>query len=80
MIVDLVMPQIKGTEIINQIHRMRPRTKCMLMTANTYLVNEIHPAKKVITKPWDVYELKEIIRQSVNLNEGENGYKKHYLC
>ena len=69
VIVDYAMPQINGTEVIDQIHRMQPRTKCMLMTANTYLINEIHSEKNVIAKPWNVYELKEIIRQSVNLDE-----------
>lgn len=80
VIVELVMPQIKGTEVISEINKFQPFTKCMLMTGNIYLIKEKHSEEKVIAKPWNVCELKEIVRQSVNLFEGKNGNKKHHLC
>ena len=69
VIVDLIMPQIKGNDVIKEIHRIQPWTECMLMTVNTYLVDEVHSARKVIEKPWNVIELKETVKQSILLSE-----------
>ena len=80
VIVDLVMPDIKGTEIINQIKKEKPWTECMIMTANPYLVERAYSDKKIIVKPWNIFELREVVRQAVQFYEERNMIRREYSC
>jgi DNA-binding NtrC family response regulator len=71
VIIDQMILIFFGTDIIYEIKKINPKTEIIIMASNPYTVREQNIEYEVIIKPWDIYELKEIVRRKVELyNKG----------
>jgi PAS domain S-box-containing protein len=71
VISDYLMPQIKGDELLKQIHRISPKTVKIMLTGQADLeavANTIKYAKlyRYISKPWQSEDLKLTVTEAVN--------------
>ncbi|MEG4497282.1 PAS domain S-box protein [Microcoleus sp. F10-C6] len=71
VISDYLMPNIKGDELLKQIHRILPKTIKIMLTGQADLeavANTIKYAKlyRYISKPWQSEDLKLTVKEAVN--------------
>jgi PAS domain S-box-containing protein len=71
VISDYLMPNIKGDELLKQIHRISPKTIKIMLTGQADLeavANTIKHAKlyRYIAKPWQSEDLKLTIKEALN--------------
>jgi PAS domain S-box-containing protein len=71
VISDYLMPNIKGDELLKQIHRISPKTIKIMLTGQADLeavANTIKYAKlyRYISKPWQSEDLKLTLKEAVN--------------
>ncbi|MEG4105436.1 PAS domain S-box protein [Microcoleus sp. S13_C5] len=71
VISDYLMPNIKGDELLKQIHRMSPKTIKIMLTGQADLeavANTIKYAKlyRYISKPWQSEDLKLTVKEAIN--------------
>ena len=71
VISDYLMPNIKGDELLKQIHRISPKTIKIMLTGQADLeavANTIKYAKlyRYISKPWQSEDLKLTVKEAVN--------------
>ena len=68
---DYIMPDIKGDELLGQIHRLSPQTLTIMLTGQADLTavgNAIKSAKlyRYIPKPWHTEDLKITVLEAVH--------------
>lgn len=61
---DLVMPEMRGTELVREITRVSPATCCLLMTGGVDLV-EVPPDVPVLRKPFSQRHLVSSVELAV---------------
>ncbi|MEZ2229133.1 PAS domain S-box protein [Microcoleus sp.] len=71
VISDYLMPNIKGDELLKQIHRISPKTIKIMLTGQADLeavANTIKHAKlyRYIAKPWQSEDLKLTVKEAIN--------------
>ena len=71
IISDHIMPDIKGDELLKQVHLISPETIKIMLTGQADLeaiANAINYAKlyRYITKPWQAEDLKLTVKQAIN--------------
>jgi PAS domain S-box-containing protein len=71
VISDYLMPNIKGDELLKQIHRISPKTIKIMLTGQADLeavANTIKHAKlyRYIAKPWQSEDLKLTLKEAIN--------------
>ncbi|MEG5047359.1 PAS domain S-box protein [Microcoleus sp. B4-C1] len=71
VISDYLMPNIKGDELLKQIHRILPKTIKIMLTGQADLeavANTIKYAKlyRYISKPWQSEDLKLTVKEAIN--------------
>jgi PAS domain S-box-containing protein len=71
VISDYLMPNIKGDELLKQIHRISPKTIKIMLTGQADLeavANTIKYAKlyRYISKPWQSEDLKLTVKEAIN--------------
>ncbi|MEG5053365.1 MULTISPECIES: PAS domain S-box protein [unclassified Microcoleus] len=71
VICDYLMPNIKGDELLKQIHRISPKTIKIMLTGQADLeavANTIKYAKlyRYISKPWQSEDLKLTVKEAIN--------------
>ncbi|MEG4324302.1 PAS domain S-box protein [Microcoleus sp. herbarium5] len=71
VISDYLMPNIKGDELLKQIHRMSPKTIKIMLTGQADLeavANTIKYAKlyRYISKPWQSEDLRLTVKEAIN--------------
>lgn len=71
VISDYLMPNIKGDELLKQIHRISPKTIKIMLTGQADLeavANSIKHAKlyRYIAKPWQPEDLKLTVKEAIN--------------
>ena len=71
VISDYLMPNIKGDELLKQIHQISPKTIKIMLTGQADLeavANTIKYAKlyRYISKPWQSEDLKLTVKEAVN--------------
>ncbi|TAF30454.1 MAG: response regulator, partial [Oscillatoriales cyanobacterium] len=71
VISDYLMPNIKGDELLKQIHRISPKTIKIMLTGQADLeavANTIKYAKlyRYIAKPWQSEDLKLTVKEAIN--------------
>ena len=71
VVADQVMPEMEGAYLLHQIKRKWPKTECMLMTAFPDMIEAQKTDNRIIEKPWDISELKRLIRTAVEHYEEE---------
>jgi DNA-binding NtrC family response regulator len=70
VVADQVMPEMEGTSLLDRIKKRWPGTECIIMTAHDNLIDDLKKiTDRVITKPWDVGELRSIIKKAVSIYE-----------
>ena len=64
---DLMMPEMNGLDLVRKLRELRPETECVVMTAFASVDSAIEALKlgaaDYITKPFNLEELKIIVRQ-----------------
>ena len=72
-IVDVMMPDLNGIELIAKLKKLNPKLKIILLTgfASKMLVTEAmrKGADKVIEKPFDIKETRELIKKLLKPKE-----------
>ncbi len=67
MLLDLIMPGMKGTDVLSEIKKISPKTKVIVITAFATIDSAIevikNGASEYVSKPFDVDELLTIIRR-----------------
>ena len=72
VIIDQLVPILFGTDLIYEIKNINPKTEIIIMTLNLYATREKILKCEMIIKPWDIDELKEIVRRKVeSYNRGK---------
>ena len=72
VIIDQMLPIFFGTDLIYEIKNINPKTEIIIMTLNLYATREKILKCEMIIKPWDIDELKEIVRRKVeSYNRGK---------
>ena len=66
VIIDQMLPIFFGTDLIYEIKNINPKTEIIIMTSNPYAVREKNLECEMIIKPWDIEELKEIVKRKVD--------------
>ena len=71
IISDHIMPDMKGDELLKQVHLILPKTIKIMLTGQADLeaiANAINYAKlyRYITKPWQAEDLKLTVKQAIN--------------
>jgi adenylate cyclase len=71
IISDHIMPDIKGDELLKQVHLVSPKTIKIMLTGQAdieAIANAINYAKlyRYITKPWQAEDLKLTVKQAIN--------------
>jgi signal transduction histidine kinase len=71
IICDYIMPDIKGDELLKQIHQRLPKTLKVMLTGQasiTAVANAIQHAKlyRYIAKPWEDEDLKLTVSEAIN--------------
>ena len=71
---DQLMPEMGGDEFLEEVWRHSPLTGRLLLTGYPERIEEIPRSRrcllKVMTKPWDDYQLKRTIRNLLREREG----------
>ena len=65
VIIDQLVPILFGTDLIYEIKNINPKTEIIIMASNPYTARENNLEYEMIIKPWDIDELKEIVRIKV---------------
>jgi signal transduction histidine kinase len=70
VIVDYIMPGIKGDELLQRIHRLSPKTLKIMLTGQVDIIgitNAINQANlyRYIPKPWEADDLKLTIQEAI---------------
>jgi DNA-binding NtrC family response regulator len=76
VIADQRMPSISGLELLELVKVCSPRTIRVMLTGQSDLtgvmkLNKIDAIEHLIRKPWDVEELKGIIRELLSRRDGQ---------
>ena len=71
IISDHIMPEMKGDELLKQVHLLSPKTIKIMLTGQADLEaigNAINSAKlyRYLTKPWQAEDLKLTVKQAIN--------------
>jgi DNA-binding NtrC family response regulator len=73
--IDIVLPDIDGTELLNKIHEARPEMKKIMITGNATLDNAIvslnHGADGYLTKPIVASEMLFLLNRKLREQEDE---------
>jgi PAS domain S-box-containing protein len=75
VITDQNMPQIKGTELIDQLRRIKSETKVILMSGNVSPLHEVDDNTRFMAKPFKVDNLKNVLA-ALGINDGEKIHGK----
>jgi len=77
-LVDINLPDIKGTELLGKLRRLQPRMVKIIVTGNPSIENAVKALNEksdgFITKPFDPQELLDMIRKLIA--EKKNEYLK----
>ena len=89
-LVDINLPDVKGTELLHELKRMQPRMVKIIVTGEPSIENAVkalyEKADGFITKPFDPQELLDTVRKLIGekqneylwmLTEAENAKKKN---
>lgn len=71
-IADYIMPDLKGDEVLKQIHQRSPKTITIMLTGQASLegvTNAINSAKlyRYVAKPWQAEELNLIVKEGLKI-------------
>lgn len=74
VVADQIMPEIEGLKLLQAVKDKCPATVCIIMTAHADLkiaINAMNQGNifRFIFKPWDIIELKTVIKNAVDLYE-----------
>jgi len=77
VITDQRMPGMKGTELIGEIRRRAPLTRCAILTG-VHALSVIREgtqagASSILFKPWDDRALRHAVRRLLGLSFGDRG-------
>jgi adenylate cyclase len=72
VIADYIMPDLKGDEVLKQIHQRSPKTITIMLTGQASLegiTNAINSAKlyRYIAKPWQAEELNSTVKEGLKI-------------
>ena len=77
---DLMMPEMNGLEMVRKLRELRPEMECVVMTAYASVDSAIEALKlgaaDYITKPFNLEELKIIVRQLLSRRRMEEENKR----
>jgi putative two-component system response regulator len=82
VISDYLMPQLKGDELLIEIHNKKPKTKKVLLTGQASLdgvakaINEAN-LYRYISKPWDKHDLLLTLQEALKSYHHEKEIEKH---
>lgn len=77
ILLDLMMPRVNGLQVLRflETERNAPKPWVIVMTANTHIASEAEGAKplfRVLSKPFDIRQLIEHVRECVTLERAES--------
>ena len=78
VLADYLMPQMTGNELLNRIRVLHPDTLRLSLTGNANLHNAMEAINegeiyRYMTKPWHDEDLKQVIRQALELKHAKEG-------
>lgn len=80
VLLDLMMPGISGMDVLNEIRKIKPKTKIIMITAFATIENAVNAIKKgasdYISKPFKIDELITTVRRVLEEAKFENSLKK----
>jgi len=75
VVVDLKMPGLDGTEIVDRIRKQHPRTGVLMITGHGsghgQLEQTVHQGHRILLKPFAFDKLVQLIREAADEKEGE---------
>lgn len=77
ILLDLMMPRVDGLQVLRflETERNAPKPWVIVMTANTHIASAAEGAKplfRVLSKPFDIRQLIEHVRECVTLERAES--------
>jgi len=80
VLLDLMMPGMSGMDVLNEIRKIKPKTKIIMITAFATIENAVNAIKKgasdYISKPFKIDELITTVRRVLEEAKFENSLKK----
>ncbi|MDY6782992.1 MAG: PAS domain S-box protein [Cyanobacteriota bacterium] len=81
VITDYMMPDLKGDEVLKKIHNISPKTLTIMLSGQATLngvTNAVNRASlyRYLEKPWQYRELKETVKEALNLYLSEQKIAK----
>jgi len=80
VLLDLMMPGISGMDVLNEIRKIKPKTKIIMITAFATIENAVNAIKKgasdYISKPFKIDELITTVRRVLEEAKFESSLKK----
>jgi DNA-binding response OmpR family regulator len=69
VLTDLMMPATDGMELLTIIKKLKPQTRVVMLTAFATIESAVEAMKKgasdYISKPFDAYDVKEVVRDAI---------------
>jgi DNA-binding NtrC family response regulator len=79
ILLDFMMPKMNGTEVLQELHKKRPGTKMIMITAFATVENAVDAIKKgasdYLSKPFKIPELLTAVRRVLEEARFEEGIK-----
>jgi signal transduction histidine kinase/CheY-like chemotaxis protein len=76
VLVDLVMPKVYGLEVIAELRRAFPDLPTLLMTGSGHLVNAEASKIRLLSKPFDIEKLEQVVQESLAAAKDEPALRK----
>lgn len=80
VLVDLVMPKVYGLEVIAELRRAFPDLPTLLMTGSGHLVNAEASKIRLLSKPFDIEKLEQVVQESLAEAKSEASQPRSVLA